>query len=464
MREILLTPPPGDSAAWLALPRGARAIAMRRVLRALARDADVDVAPAEFPRPRLFAREWPDGPLRFELSTGVEGERDLVRGDADPAARNWRDGSGVHVRTGVQVDRWFAYSHLFFGELHGVRAFSDALVANSDLAASSEESYMGYTAGNLWSAQIGRSRWNWGPGEEGTLLLSRTSAPLTGLMLHARLAPLHADGFVFNATVEPGRGEQLAAHRIEWQPRDGARLGISEAARYKAGGWQGLYLAGVLPYAMVQKLLDQDRSGAGGDTRNNVMVSCDASVRIADGSRVYGELLLDDVHARTAAFPNKYAWQAGWSGAGDVSNRRIIWNTEYTWLSRYVYTSFFGRAYTAQDQPTGFPTGPDSRRFRARVTLDPDTDWQLSLVAARTETGEEGIGDPYVQGAPVPDVATLAGIVQRTRTLEGALRWWPAGGVDVSLRAGREWTDNAGHVAGASLRRWRGALAFSLVR
>jgi hypothetical protein len=460
----LLLPPRGDYAPWLALPTGARAIAVRRVLRALNRDASFRISPEEFPRPRLAEGAWPEGPVRLECSAGLEGERDALGGDADPATRPWRDGSGVHVRTGVQVDRWFAYSHLFFGELHGVRAFSDALVTGTDIAASTEESYMGYTAGNLWSAQLGRSRWSWGPGEEGTLLLSRTSAPLTGLMLHARIAPLHADGFVFNATVEPGRGEQLAAHRIEWQPRDWARLGVSEAARYQAGGWQGLYLAGVVPYAMVQKLLDQDHHDSTGALRNNVMVSLDASLRVADGSRIYGELLIDDLHARTAAIPNKYGWQAGWSGVGEVSGTRVNWNTEYTWMSRYVYTSFFGRSFAAQDIPLGFPTGPDSRRFRARVSWDPDTRWQLGAIAARTEAGEEGLADASVPGQPVPDVGTLAGTVERTRTLEGVLRWWPAGGVDLSLRAGREWTENAGHVAGAGLRRWRGALAFQLTR
>ncbi len=462
-RELLL-PPDSAYASWPALPTGARGIAVRRVLRALDRDAGIHPVPAEFARPRLVQAEWPEGPIRLELSTGLEGERDAVRGDADPAARSWPDGSGVHVRTGVQLDRWFAYSHLFFGELQGVRAFSDALVTGTDLAASTEESYMGYTAGDTWGAQLGRSRWNWGPGEEGTLLLSRTSAPLNGLMYHARLAPLHADGFVFNATVEPGRGEQLAAHRIEWQPRAGARLAVSEAARYRAGGWQGLYLAGVVPYSMVQKLLDQDHRDSTGDLRNNIMISLDASLRVADGSRIYGELLLDDLHARTASSPNKYGWQAGWSGVGDVSGMRVSWNSEYTWLSRYVYTSFFGRSYVAQDLPLGFPTGPDSRRFRTRVSLDPNPDWQLSAIAARTDAGEEGLGDAFVPGQPVPDVATLAGTVERTRTLEGVLRWWPAGGVDLSLRAGREWIGNAKHVPGAELRRWRGAFAFQLTR
>ena len=114
--------------------------------------------------------------------------------------------------------------------------------------------------------------------------------------------------------------------------------------------------------------------------------------------------------------------------------------------------------------PQSPTTGPDSRRFRTRISWDPNTRWQLGALAARTEAGEEGLGDAFVPGQPVPDVGTLAGTVERTRTLEGMLRWWPAGGVDMSLRAGREWVENAQHVAGAGLHRWRGAFVFQLTR
>lgn len=449
-----------SSEAWPA--SGPRALALTRVRRALQRDG-LAAATAGVPRstPRVLQSAWP-GEQRFELSAGLEGERDATRANGATDSR-WADGSGVHVRTGVQVDRWLVYSHLFFGELRGVRAFSDALVANSDLSVSSEESYLAHTGAN-WSLQLGRSRWAWGPGEEATLLLSRTSAPLNGLMLHGRLAGLHADGFVFDATVDPGTGQQLAAHRIEWQPRERLRLGVSEAARYHAGGWQGLYLAGVLPYSIVQRLLDQDHPDTSGASHNNVMVGLDASVRVAEGSRAYAELLLDDVHARTAAVPNKYGWQLGWDGAGEALGRRLTWNVEATRLTRYVYTSAAGLTYAAQGRPLGYPTGPDARRLRARVSADFPHDVQLSVIAARTDKGANDLAEPFVIGTPVPPVGTLEGVVERTRTLELGARWWPASGVDVSLRAGREWVTNAGHASGASGNAWLGSFAFQLTR
>ena len=442
------------------LGAGPRAIAACRIMRVLGRDCGDGRGPAGV-TPRTLQAQWPDG-TRAELSLGVEGEAQFARA-ARASTHRWADGSGVHARLGLQADRWLIYSHVWFGELRGVRAFSDALVANTDLAASTDESYLLYSA-PAWNAQLGRNRWAWGPGEAGSLLLSRTSPSVNGFMLHLRLAPLHADAFAFSATVDPGTGEQLAAHRLEWQPVDAVRLGVAEAARYHAGGWQGAYLSGVIPYAMVQRLLDRDHRDSTGALRNNVMVAADASVRIADGSRIYGELLVDDLHARTAQVPNKYGGQLGWSGTGAVGRARLSWSSETTWLSRYVYTSFFGRTYAAQGQPLGFPTGPGARRWRTRVTCDPAVDWQFGVVTARTEHGREGLFDPFLPGQPVPDVATLATPVERSRTVDATARWWPAGGVDLSVRLGREWLANAGNTTGAQTRSWRGALVFRLTR
>ncbi len=444
--------------------RGARAITVARIERALARDATATFPPADVrgATPRLFQRAYPDNG-RVEVSTGLEG-RGLFTDAAGADRTRWADGSGVHLRGTAQTDRWTAHAHLWVGELRDVTSYSDALVANSNVALTTEDSWLSYDGGAAWDFQIGRSRWAWGPGEEGSLLLSRTAAPLSGMMLHLRIAPLRADAFVFNATTRPGRGEQLAAHRLEWQPADGVRLGLAEAARYHASGWMGLYVSGVVPYSVVQRLLDQDAGGATDTLRNNVLISADAAVRIADGSRAYGEIVIDDLHLRTGSVPNRLGFQLGWDGTGDVRGTRVTWNAEYTRLSRFVYTSSYGRDYTAQGMPIGFPIGPDAGRFRARVGWDPDADWQLTAIATRTVRGESGLDVPFVAGSPVPPAFEYAGTRETTRTLEGALRYWPATGVDVALSAGREWVEDAGHVAGASRADWRGSLSVRLVR
>ena len=195
---------------------------------------------------------------------------------------------------------------------------------------------------------------------------------------------------------------------------------------------------------MVQKLLDQDHRDSTGALRNNVMVSLDASA--ARRRRLAASTASCCSTTCTRARRRSRTSTAGRPvGAASAKSRgtRVSWNAEYTWLSRYVYTSFFGRSFTAQDRPLGFPTGPgfapaaypghvgphrelagrghrDAHRDRCRGT-------RRRLRARRTRT-RSGHRSPACSNA-------------RAR-VEGTLRWWPAGGVDLSIarrpRPGRE--------------------------
>ena len=139
-------------------------------------------------------------------------------------------------------------------------------------------------------------------------------------------------------------------------------------------------------------------------------------------------------------------------------------NAECAWMSRWPYSSFYGRSHDAQGRPIGWFEGPGTRRLHLRATADPGRDLQCTLLASRTERGEESIDDAITPDTPPPSPASLAGVVERERTLEGELRWWPATGIDVSVRAGRAWLENAAHVADAEDARWRATFALRLVR
>jgi hypothetical protein len=95
---------------------------------------------------------------------------------------------------------------------------------------------------------------------------------------------------------------------------------------------------------------------------------------------------------------------------------------------------------------------------------DPNADWQVFGRAVYMRKGENSLGQPFVPGSPDPDPSTLQGVVERTRELEGGVRWWPAGGVDLAVSAGYVWTDNAGHVDGAHRGAARARAALRLVR
>jgi len=434
------------------------AVSIERLGRFLARDLE-DFAGEPGTSPRLYQRGWDSGE-RLELSLGLEG-----RGDVDEDSSSFVTGSGVHARIAAGIDRWLVYAHLFAGHVADAQSFADPIVDSEDIVVHTEETFVSYTGGEArWGVQFGRSRWHWGPGEEGSLLLSKTAAPITALAGRVRIEPLRADAIALSATLDAAAGEQLAAHRLEWQPMDGLRLGLAEAARYQSEAWEPLYLVGVIPYVLVQRLQTQDEPDSAGALRNNVLVGIDAAWRIAPGTRIYGELLIDDLHAETDDNPNKLAWQLGLEGVGTIAGTRLVWGAEYTRLSRYVYTSFFGRDFAAQDRPLGFPTGPDSRQIRVRGAWDLSPAWQVLALVSQTDQGENELDEPYVPGSGSVDPGDFEGVVEQTRELELGLRFWPASGIDVALSGGWRWVDAAGHVAGANTSGARGALVLRLIR
>src|SRR5439155_1531886 len=84
---------------------------------------------------------------------------------------------------------------------------------------------------------------------------------------------------------------------------------------------------------------------------------------------------------------------------------------------------------------------------------------QLTSALARTEKGENSLTEPFVQGPPPPPSTSFEGVVEKTREIEGGLRWWPTGGIDVAATLGYRWTDGADHVAGARVHDPRAAIA-----
>jgi hypothetical protein len=437
-------------------------LAALRVARALARDRRV---PAPGPRstPRLLQLADGDPTQRFELSVGLEG-----RGTVEEDTSFFASGSGLHGRLAAAVGGWSAHAHLMAAHVPGAEQFADPLVeGEQDFVLHTEESYAQFISASprwLWSAAAGRNRFAWGPGVEGSLLLSAQSAPLSALWASASLPRWRLHAATIAGTVGASAGQQWAAHRIEWEARPGLRLGVAEGVRYLADGWELLYVVGVIPYTLVQRIQGEDEPDSVATLRNNVLGEVYFSWRVLPGSRLYGELLLDDLPLKSSDAPSKIGWQLGWEGVGTVRGRRLAWGGEWTRLSRFVYTSHFGADWTAQDRPLGYAQGPDSRRVRAWTTWDFGSDWQARLEAAHTTRGESGLDQPFTPGDPEVDVFDFEGVPETTREVQGTLRFWPASGVDLSLSAGGRWTDDAGHVAGAERRTGWGAIQARLLR
>lgn len=421
---------------------GVAEIARQRLLRSIARDRGILAVPGA--TPRLLEIQEPEDE-RLEFSAGIDGRGTVARGRR-PILES---GSGVRLRFAAQVGRWLAFTDIDAAHVEGADRYAERIL-NNDAALLTDQSSISYTGERgRWGVSLGRGRWSWGPGDEGSLVLSKTSPSYSALAFHLRIEALRADGMILNATLRDPSGMQMAAHRLEWQPMDGLRVGYTEAVRYRASTWSPLYLAGVIPFSMVQNLLSKDEPDSLAANRNNVIAAGDVAWRVAPGTRFYSEILIDDLRTDNAHIVSKYAYQLGWEGVGTVRGTRVTWDTELTRLTRFVYTSFNDRSFVIAGEPLGFPTGPDSRRLRVRAAWDPRVDVQLDAIATRTDRGESGLDSVYVPGSPRVDVASFAGVVESTRHFEVGFRYWPASGIDVRLAAGSDWVRNVDHVEGA---------------
>ena len=182
--------------------------------------------------------------------------------------------------------------------------------------------------------------------------------------------------------------------------------------------------------------------------RNNVQASFDAAWRIRPGLRVYGEILIDDLRTTGHSDVSKYGYLFGGEGVARAANGRLSWGVEYTRLTRFVYTSFYGESFTAQDAPLGYPTGPDSRRISLRGAWDPNDGWQISSSLSHTDLGESGLDHPFVPGQGSVNVSQFLGVVEHATEWRLGLRYWPSAAVDLAVTGRVRWVDNAVHLAG----------------
>jgi hypothetical protein len=437
-----------------------RAISVARLERALGRDRGPRFAPHPDYRSTPRILDVGSELQVLQVSAGLEGGA-----RADEHRTELTSGTGFHGRISMGLERMVAHAHYIVGRIEGARSFADPIIPDNDLIVLPEETYLSFTEERgQWGTMFGRNHWHWGPGEEGSLVLSGTSSVLTGLAFRTRLSSLRADAIALSATLEQAAGEQLAAHRVEWQPLDGLRIGVSEAARYQAPSWRPLYLMGAIPYVIVQRLERQSEPDSLQALRNNVLTALDAAWRVAEGTRVYGEFMVDDIAARSGKLPNKIAYQLGWEGVSAVGGTRLSWGGEFTRITRFVYTSFFGREHVLQGRSLGFPIAPDVRRLRLRTFWDLGPDLQLGARVTHTDKGENDLDEPFVPPSPRVDSFQFEGVVERTRELELSARWWPASGVNLAVAAACQWVTNPGHIAGLTDRRPSVALAVHLMR
>jgi hypothetical protein len=370
-----------------------------------------------------------------------------------------RDELGDSTRVGIQGVLLYSRSvaiqgELWIGEVEKGRSIGDPLIAHTDILYFSENAGITFATSDLY-VRLARGRHRWGPGPWTTLLLDAQAPPVDfveyGLSMPARIRFRSWTG-TLNALEKRG----IAAHRLDVPIGKNLAIGLSEGARYTGGAGHPLYLIGLLPYTLVQRLDEQDSADptTHDAQRNNILASIDAVWRPHRGWLTYAEWLVDDLPAATAHTPVRTGVRLGVATLARVAGVPVEVGVEGSKVGRYVYSVDYGNGcecdWAHQGRSLGDPDGPDHEALRMWARRSLGRDHRVEITALIANRGSGRIGDAWPAGGeewdqPTLDALQLTPPVERTRSVTLRWRWDPWDNLFIDTSATLERTRNAGN-------------------
>lgn len=327
--------------------------------------------------------------------------------------------------------------------------------------------------GKGWRVSAGRSRHAWGPIPQGGLVLSGLSPSLDGLALQASLAggrlraqmlALALDRLWFTQSEAAGAAESawfpadgsplavhryLSAHRLAWRARERLWIGASEVVLYggPSRNWEPYYLVPFVPFYS-----EQWNRG----NNDNILVGIDLDCYPAPGSRLFGELLIDDAQYDTANEPQEIGWSVGGARVVRMGPLAPAVRLDYTRVNTWTYGQVVAwNRYTMGRVPLGDPLGPDADRWRLEVTLPLSSRLRVVAEGLRVRRGEVRPETPRPVVVPFAgDFPT--GVVERDTGGRLTVEFLAPPRVRAAAWAGGESFRNHRHEAGRAETRWIG--------
>jgi len=214
---------------------------------------------------------------------------------------------------------------------------------------------------NWLTLQVGKDRNSWGPGYPGQLMISDhptsydqikmevAASHLRFTMLWAVLQHYNSDFFIGNH-----QEKYLAAHRIEFSPWPFLDFGLHEMILYGGRSFEPSYLNPLNFFRSAEHYL--------GD-RDNAAMGLDLQLKLLPKTKLYVELLLDDITSSkigTGFYGNKYAVLVGGHHVDLFGLDGFDLRGEYTRIRPYTYTHDGVTNFQHYSTNLGHRLGPNS--------------------------------------------------------------------------------------------------------
>ncbi len=305
--------------------------------------------------------------------------------------------------------------------------------------------------------ELGRTPIRWGPGREGSLLISDAAPPMDFLRFIASMGRLHFTNLAAELrTSVPGADKWLAAHRLAYVAPT-FTIGVSDVVVFGERAFDFAYLNPFQLFYIVEANV--------GDRDNN-LVGFDVRIIPHPGWELYGELVADDSNIRDGwnYFGNKNAFQLGVEKSGlpglPVTDVRVEWSL----VDQFTYTHVRPINQASHyDRPLGHVIGTDADLFTAvfRHWVSARTEFHAGYEQERHGQGDITISQDEREN---DRRNYLWGTVESTRRALFGFSYHSVRGLEFGGEYEQEWIANHENAAGArAVTRSRGGAWLGIV-
>ena len=285
-----------------------------------------------------------------------------------------------------------------------------------------------------FSLQAGRDYMRWGPGYQGSLILT-DNPPAFDMFKYSGTIDLNNSGesmakinftkfFSLLDTLDE-QNRYFSGQRLEYKPIPALTLGLTETAiiSYDSSLLFLNPLPFIPPYYITRWIADVLEQSS--EINSNVGV--DMELNFYPGIKLYGEWMADDfiLTPKTNPYPNRTGFLAGAYFADPLGKGNTDFRIEYTHINNYVYFSTHPwQDHLYQGEYIGHTLGPDADQLYLELTHCLSDRLKLSLSYNQERHGEGQAGIPLPSDPVIANENIfLSGITEKQQAYQTELSY-----------------------------------------